>query len=171
MTDNLEKAKKMFFDYSCSSYFMARDAADSQYKAYGATKELEAEWRKEYVDYWTFRLVLDDLEALNKLNHAWAVEALPDLQRMCSQADGYAKLQYAEVIWQLSKASTLEERIRQQARETAMGAWESLVQGNFTIPEHFQKNIKSMMAPINATTPEQYVVDRAKKGLEAAKKT
>ena len=170
MTEDLEKAKKLFFDYSCSPYFMARDGADSEFKRYGGTKELEEEWRREYIATWISRLSLEDFEAINKLNHAWGVEALPDLIRMCNQAEGYAKLQYADVIWQLSKASTLDDTIRQQARATATNAWESLVLGNFTIPENFQQKIKSTMARVNTTTPEEYVIHHAKKGLEQANK-
>jgi len=169
MNENLEKAKKLFFDYSCSNYFMARDGMDSEFKRLGGTDQLAADWRKEYIAYWTSRLSLDDLEALSQLNFAWGVEALPDLIRMCEQAEGYAKLQYADVIWQLSKASSLDEHIRKQAKGTAIKAWEILMTGNFTIPERFQKKIISKMAPINRTTPENYVVTEAKRQLEKAK--
>lgn len=121
MTENLEKAKKLFFDNSCSPYFMARDGADSEFRRYGGTKELEEEWRKEYIATCLSNLSLDNFDALHKLNHAWGVEALPGLSQMCNRAEGYAKLEYADVIWQLAKSSTLDEGIRQQARKISYG--------------------------------------------------
>lgn len=170
MTEDLEKAKKLFFDYSCNKFFMARDGADSEYKTYGATKEHEDEWRKEYIAYWKVRLSIDDLEAVNQLNYAWAVEAMPELIKMCNQAEGYAKLWYSNAIWELSKSKQLPENVRRQAIETSIKGWESLVMGNFSIPEHFQKKIIPNLRPLGATTPEEYVINYATRQLEEAKK-
>ena len=122
MNENLDKAKRLFFDYSCSKFFMSRDGADSEYKQYGVTPELEEEWRKEYIAYWTARLSTDDFEAASSLDHAWAGEALPDLIRMCNQAEGYAKLQYAEIIWRLATGTKTTDDIQQQAMETCLKA-------------------------------------------------
>ena len=149
---------------------MSRDGADHEYDQYGVTAEQEAKWRKEYIDYWISRLSMDDFEAINNLSHAWAVEAMPDLIKICIQAEGYAKLHYADSIWQLSKSSNLQENIRKQAIETSIRAWESLLTGNFNIPEHFRKKIISSMPPIEATTAENYVVNSAKRQLEKVKK-
>lgn len=170
MNENLERARKLFFDYRCSRFFMSRDGADHEYDQCGVTAEQEAEWRKEYIDYWISRLSVDDFEAVNNLNHAWAVEAIPNLIEFCSRAEGYAKLHYADSIWQLSKSSILQENIRKQAIETSIRAWESLLTGNFNIPEHFRKKIISSMPRIEATTPENYVISKAKYHLEEAKK-
>jgi hypothetical protein len=170
MNENLEKAKRLFFDYHCNRYFMAHDGADREYDKYGATKEQEVEWRKEYIDCWIARLSTDDFEAVNNLNHAWAVEAMPDLIRICNQAEGYTKLWYANVIWNLATGASLQADIRQQAIEVSINAWESLLDGNFNIPEHFRKKIILNMPPIEATTPEEYVVNRAKRKLEEAKR-
>ncbi|HET9906928.1 MAG TPA: hypothetical protein VFQ23_09810 [Anaerolineales bacterium] len=166
----MEKAKNLFFNYSCSRFFMSRDGADYEYDQYGVTAEQEAIWRKEYIDFWTSRLSVDDLEALNNLDHAWAIEAIPDLIKICGQAEGYAKLQYADSIWQLSKSSKLQGDIRKQAIETSIAAWESLLTGNFNIPEQFRKKIISLMPRIEATTAENYVINSAKRQLEEAKK-
>lgn len=171
MDENLEKAKKLFFDYACSPYFMARDGVDAQYKSYGPTKELEAEWQAEYISHWVSQLSFDDFHALGQLEHAWAVEALPDLIRMCGQAEGYAKLEYADAIWYLSKSSSLDENGRQKAQETAIKAWEDLVLGNFSIPEHLRKKIISNMARVDMTTPENYIINQATKQLQEAKQT
>lgn len=51
-----------------------------------------------------------------------------------------------------------------------MDAWQNLIEGNFVISEEFQGKIKSLMARSDATTPQQYIVNRAQKALEEAKK-
>jgi hypothetical protein len=171
MNENLEKAKKIFFDYACSPYFMARDGVDGEYKSYGPTKELETEWRAEYISNLVARLSFDDFSALYTLSATWAIEALPDLIRMCDQADGFAKLEYADAIWGLSKSSQLDATVRQNAMETAIHAWETLVLGNFKVPEHLLKKVSAKVGFNKATTPEAYVINEAAKQLQEAKKT
>lgn len=161
MNENLEKAKKLFFDYCCNHFYMAHDGEDIEYKKWGVTQELETAWRKEFIEYWTAQLSLDDVEAVNKLHHAHATEALPDLIRMCDQAEGYAKLWYANTIWDLAGS--------RQAIETCISAWKSLEQGTFTIPEHFEKIIRRSLCSIDGT-PEGYIINYAKSKLEEARK-
>ncbi len=100
----------------------------------------------------------EEVEAADKLEHAWAIEAIPDLISICEQAEGYAKLWYANAIWGLSKSIKLDENIRQKAIETSVKAWQSLVEGNFSIPERFRKKISNIPL-IQKTTPENYVVN------------
>lgn len=169
MDEKLEEAKKLFFDYCCNHFYMAHDGADGEYKKLGGTEELEDVWRQEYVADWIDKLSLDNLEAVDKLHHAYAIEALPDLIRMCEQAEGYARLWYANAIWHLANSTGVGDELRQQGINTSIDAWKSLEQGTFMIPEHFEKKIKQYMRPMDGT-PEGYIINYAKSNLESARK-
>ncbi len=95
MNQSEEPAKKMFFDYACNTFFMAHDGVLEGYKLFGISEAQEAEWRREYIAFWTSQLSTDDLTAVDQLRNAWAGEALPDLIRVADTGDGYAKLWYA----------------------------------------------------------------------------
>jgi hypothetical protein len=70
-------------------FFIDHDGRDTEYAAYGISKEEEAEWRKEYIALWVSRLSAEDLTAVNRLCDAWAVEALPNLMKHSDEGDDF----------------------------------------------------------------------------------
>ena len=52
MTSEREKAKKMFFDYACHTFFMQNDGVLEEYKKFGISESQETEWRREYISFW-----------------------------------------------------------------------------------------------------------------------
>ena len=99
MKDEVD-VRRIFFDYACNGFFMAHDGVYEEYKRYGISEAQEKEWRREYVALWVSRLEIDDLMPVDRLRDAWAGEALPALMEMADRGDSYAKLWYANAIWQ-----------------------------------------------------------------------
>jgi len=50
MTDNLDRAKKLFLDYGTSGFHMMREGVLDEYKSYKVTKDKENEWRQELIE-------------------------------------------------------------------------------------------------------------------------
>lgn len=50
MTENLERAKKIFLDHGTSGFHMMREGVLDEYKLYDVSKEKENEWRQELID-------------------------------------------------------------------------------------------------------------------------
>ena len=44
---HLDQARKLFFDYDGSGFYMSRDGVDVEYQRYSVSKELEREWLDE----------------------------------------------------------------------------------------------------------------------------
>jgi hypothetical protein len=166
-----EKAKKMFFDYACNHFFMDHDGLGVKYRKYGVTKKQEIEWRSEYISIWTSRLSVDDLTPVNRLRDAWADEALPDLMKLAHKGDGYAKLWYANAIWQIANRPNVSAAMRKQAISTAINLWKLLVQDSEKISDDHRANISpSNIFALGASTPEEYVVNYTKSQLAEANK-
>jgi hypothetical protein len=169
MSDNKEKAKKIFFDYACNTFYMAHDGELEEYKKIGVSAAQEAEWRREYISFWVSQLSIDDLTAVNRLGETWAGEALPDLIKMAGQGDGYAKLWYANAIWKLANGASISATMRDQAIKTAINLWQSLVQRPIELSDNHKAEISPNMKPLDASTPEEYVLNYAKRKLAEAK--
>ncbi|MFN5416771.1 MAG: hypothetical protein ACK5B9_06910 [Flavobacteriia bacterium] len=50
MTENIERAKKIFLDFGTSGYHMMREGVLDEYKSYNISKEKENEWRLELIN-------------------------------------------------------------------------------------------------------------------------
>ena len=200
LNDDMENAKKLFFDYACNTFFMLHDGVWEEYKALRTTPAQEAEWRREYIAFWVGQLSTDDLTAVQKLDDANAGEALADLMKMADQGDDYAKLRYAITIGHLSEkprelcnaikmktsllfwkkrsnCSTIDEKIRsisadeqRQAMKTAAELLESLLHGAIEVSDKHKAEIYPYMSSLGASTPEEYVLNYAKHKLADVKK-
>ena len=107
-----------------------------EYKKYGISENQEQEWYREYIEFWVNQLSVDDLTPVNRLSDAWAGEALPDLIKMADQGDSYAKLWYANAIWDIAKGVSVSGSLRRQARNTSINLWQSIVQGSIEVSEN-----------------------------------
>ena len=148
--ETLEKAKKIFFEYSCSGLEMARNEVN--FSQYHISREQEAAWRKEFIAYWRSRLSTEDLTAVQKLREADAVEAIPDLIAMADQGDSYAKLRVAEA---LSSIGYMANRsLRKQAEAVARTTARSLLDHPLQISEDHKADI----ARYGGSDPEEYII-------------
>ncbi len=168
MAKDREQAKKIFFDYACNHFYMWHDGVDEEYKKFLISPAQENEWRREYTEYWASRLELDDMTPVNSLRNAHAHEALPDLIRMAGQGDGYARLWYANAIWELGHGTGVPAGLRDQAREMSLSLWQALIEQPFELSNSHRATIAPSMKDLEASTPEEYVVNYARAKLEQA---
>ncbi len=148
---------------------MDRNGVRPDYERYGVTKAQEQEWRQEYIALWVSRLSAEDLTAVNRLRDARAVEALPDLIRMADRGDSYARLWYANAIWEIAQGANVPPPLQLPAVETAIRLWQSLVDGDITLTDERKNQIAPAMNLRNEATPEQYVRNYAASQLDRAK--
>ncbi len=166
MVQDKEKAKQIFFEFACNHFYMWHDGAEEEYKKFGITDAQEAAWRREYIEHWVSRLELDDLTAVNQLRNAYAHEALPALIELARQGDGYARLWYANAIWDLENGTGIPASLREQATETCLEIWQALIQQPFELSNSHKATIAPSMKALEASTPEEYVVNYAKARLK-----
>ena len=153
--EDLEEAKKVFFEYSCNGLHMAQN--DVHFSRYHVPKELEAAWRDEFIAHWRGRLSTDDLTAHQKLRDADAVEAIPDLLAMVDQGDSYARLRTAEALWALSY-QVKDRAVKQQAKATAVRSAQSILAGPIQVSERHRIEIERL----GGSSPEEYIALFAK---------
>jgi hypothetical protein len=128
MDEDKTQAKALFFQYACRSFFMAHDGVWDQYKAFGVSEEEEQAWRREAIAYWLDRLSVEELTAVNRLQDAGAGEALPRLIELSSTGGDFARLWYANAIWQIANSGeSVSAQMRGQARQVAVDLWKSLL--------------------------------------------
>jgi hypothetical protein len=168
MSNDKEKAKGMFFEYACNTFFMNNDGVLNDYLRFGISPAQENEWRQEYISFWVNQLSVDDLTAVDKLRDAEAGESLPSLMAMAREGDGYAKLWYANAIWQLANRANISKELRIQACQVAINLWQDLVEQKFDITEDHKGKIFPYLRALDASTPEEYVINYARHRLREA---
>jgi hypothetical protein len=168
MSNDKEKAKRMFFEYACNTFFMNNDGVLNDYLKFGISPTQEKEWRQEYISFWVNQLSVDDLTAVDKLRDAEAGESLPNLMSIASEGDGYAKLWYANAIWQLADRANISTELRNQARLVAINLWQFLIEQKFDITEDHKSKITPYLRALDASTPEEYVINYARHRITEA---
>lgn len=167
------KAKKIFFDFACNHFYMQRDGVEEEYERFGITSKEEAEWRKEYIEFWVERLSVDDLQPVNRITEASAGEALPDLLKMADKGDSYAKLRYSNAIWQLAMGADISLALKNQTAKMSVRLWQSIVEEPFQLTEKHQEEISALLnkykSLTNASTPQEYILNYAKSKLAEAR--
>jgi hypothetical protein len=149
--ETLEKAKNIFFEYSCNGLYMAQN--DVHFEQYHISNAQQTEWRNEFVAYWRSQLSTEDLTAIQKLRDAYAVEAIPDLLTMTDQGDSYAKLRVAEGLWALSY--WVKDRTqRKQTNATARKMAQAILDRPIEVSESHRIEI----AKLGGTDPKKYII-------------
>ncbi|MDY0020665.1 MAG: hypothetical protein RBT47_11765 [Anaerolineae bacterium] len=166
MDTGKEEAKKLFFEFACNHFYMDHDGMGETYAQFDVSEAEEAQWRQEYIALWVSRLSTEDLTAVNSLTSAWAGEALPALIAMADKGDSYARLWYANALWDLATGISTAAETHEQAIQTAVRLWRSLSQGPIELSESHRAMITpSSMNYLEAATPEEYVRNYAKRRL------
>jgi hypothetical protein len=180
--ENLQRAKEIFFQYSCNHSHLDWGDDVDEYKSFGITREQESKWILEYISYWISQLSVEDLKAVQELSQIRAEESLTELFRVSLMGDSFAKLTFANAIWHIANGQKTSRTMRELARQKAIFLWQSLlnspieltdehrkeISGNLESQARVRKNIK----PDNtqqASTPEEYILTSAKFGLTKAK--
>ena len=153
--EDLEEAKKIFFEYSCNHLEMLRDDVD--FSKYHISREQEAAWRNEFIAYWRSQLSTDDMTPVQKLRSAEAVEAIPDLLARVDQGDSYARLRVAEALWALSY-SVKDRTLKKQAKAVAVKSAQSILANPIQVSERHKIEISRL----GGSSPEEYIVLFAK---------
>ena len=153
--EDLEEAKKIFFEYSCNGLYMAQN--DVNFSKYHISREQEAAWRNEFIAYWKSQLSTEDLTAVQKLREAEAVEAIPDLLAMLDQGDSYARLRTSEAVWALSYW-VKDKALQKQAHGAAVKSAQSILANPIRVSGRHRIEI----ARLGGSNPEEYIVLFAK---------
>jgi inosine-uridine nucleoside N-ribohydrolase len=126
-----DSAKSLFFEHLGSKFGMSHNGVLDEYEYYGISEAQEAEWRKELIAHLVSRLSPYDVTAAVRLCAMYADEALPDVLRFADKGDSYARLIYANVLWDIATfaGASASRRVVKQACETAVRLWHELVQG------------------------------------------
>jgi hypothetical protein len=148
--EELEEAKKIFFEYSCSGLEMARN--DVPFEKYHITRQQEEAWRNEFIAYWRSQLSTEDMTAVQKLRDADAVEAVPDLLGMLGKGDSYAQLRVAEAVWALSYWMK-DKAQKKQAKAAAIQSARSLISQPIQVSERHKIEIERL----GGSSPEEYI--------------
>jgi hypothetical protein len=174
MSDSKDKAKEMFFNYACRHFFIAHDGLTEEYNKFRITEAQEQEWRQEYISLWLAKLSVDDLWAVNRLRDAEAFEALPALIGMADKGDSFAKLWFANAIWDLANRGSISAELKQRALKTTIQIWQSIIQQPFKLTDkHYSEinsNIEKYKSLVNGATPQEYVLNYAQSKLAEAQK-
>ena len=157
---NLEKAKKMFFDYGCSHFYMMKEDVEKEYKKFGISIQQEDLWTQEYVAHHLDELSNGDLNALHSLSHTGSQEIFPVLFDLLNRGDSYAKFWIAHTTLKLSTKSSIKNK---KGEEIALQAIKELIEGKIEIStENKLKITPDMMWALKASTPEGYILNYAK---------
>lgn len=148
---DLEEAKKIFFDYSCNGLYMAQN--DVNFRKYRIPRELEAQWRNEFIALWRSRLSSEDLTAIQKLREAEAVEAIPDLLGMVDQGDSYARLRVAQALLALGYLCR-DKDLKNQALDAATWSARLLLEQP---PLQITEPHRAEIARLGGSDPEAYI--------------
>jgi len=162
-----DAAKKLFFEYACNHFYMAHDGIEQEYRQFAVSPAEEEEWRREYVALWVSRLSPTDLTAVNRLTAARAGEALPALLAVAEQGDAFARLWYANALWDLATTVVSPAEVQRQAFRTAIDLWESLLREPIDLTAAHRAEIWPNVVWLEATTPEEYVQNYARRQLDA----
>ena len=157
--ENLQRAKEIFFQYACNHFYLNREVEAVEYKRFDISKEQEKIWYREYVSYWTGKLSLDDLVALNHLRDAYAEEALPELLRLSTLGDSFAKLSFANTIWDIAYGGMMSPFMREKSRRKAVFIWQALLNNPIELTDSHSQLVT-----------EDNILNYARNKLEESKK-
>lgn len=156
------KAKKIFFDYRCNEFYMAREGEN--FPQYHISEELKAEWRNEFITIWKNQLSTDDLTALQKLHDAEAFEAVPDLIAMIDRADSYAKLEIVRALQTMSR-KIADKAMRKQTVDTIRNTLRFIIDNPVQVSEEHRTLIQNWFKQ----NPEEHIIPWATQILKEVK--
>ena len=157
--ENLQRAKEIFFQYACNHFYLNREVEAVEYKKFDISKEQEKIWCREYVSYWMSQLSLDDLRALNPLRYTYAEEALPELLRLSTLGDSFAKLSFANTIWDIAYGGTMSPIMRESSRRKAVSIWQALLNNPIELTDDHRQIVT-----------DDYILNYARNKLGESKK-
>jgi hypothetical protein len=164
--NELEEAKKMFLYYGCNHFYMMKEGESEKYEKYHVSKKQEQIWHDEYMAYWLEKLSVDDLSALWHLRNSWTQDVIPTLIEMADKGDSFAKFWFADTILWISNGMVRNK----QGRQAAIALLKSIVKGPVIISEQHRTEVDpSMMHALDASSPEEYLINYSKRKLTELK--
>jgi hypothetical protein len=191
--DNLQRAKEIFFQYSCNHFHLDREVDAEEYKKFDISNEQEKKWTHEYISYWISKLSDDDFQAMYNLVSTYAREAIPEMCRISELGDSLTKLRYASAIWDIASQGFMSPIIRERARRKSISLWRSLLDNPIEFTDKHRKEVSEVIetqtriakdiqmergkrglpqrsAAFQNKTPEDYILNYAKSKLRESKK-
>jgi len=102
MSEDLEKAKEIFFDCGCNLMFLQRDGVAWGYYKFKVSKDLEKKWRQEYIEHWLSELQKGNIKAVNQLENAGAYEYSQQYYAMRNNGNYELKYRIAQMLFNLA---------------------------------------------------------------------
>ncbi len=167
MSEEMELAKKIYWDYACNYFFMGHDGVLEDYRSHHPTGEEEREWRKEFIRMWISKISVDEFDAVHKLCNAHAVEAIPHLIENVEKGDSYAKLIFANAIHELSGCDGVDMSLQIQSHDTVIEQYQKILSTPLNITKEHEREITPLLKIVNAANAEEYVISYAKARLES----
>lgn len=162
MMKNLERAKQIYFDYVCSYFFMSRDGILEEYNSFGISKKQELKWRKEFVDLWSNQLSLENFDAINKLSHASAYEAIPSILKIYGNGDSYSTLWFSIALINISRSTYIKKKTKIKLIDLIKKKLNEIINNPIIISSNNKKIIRPHVKALNAKTTQEYVFNYAK---------
>lgn len=162
MIRNLEQAKRIYFDYVCSHFYMSRDGILEEYNSFGISKKQELKWRKEFVDLWSSQLSIENFDAINKLSHASAYEAIPSILKIYGTGDSYSTLWFSIALINISRSTDIKKKTKIKLIDLIKERLNEIIYNPIIISSNNKKIIRPHVKAFNAKTTEEYVFNYAK---------
>lgn len=173
--EDSQRAKEIFFHYACNHFFLDREVDVKEYEKFNISREQEHRWRQEYIFHWVSQLSVADFQAVDKLDAANAGEALREMIGMSELGDSFAKLRYANALWNIASGSVMFSIARARAKRKAVLLWKSLLKNRVELTDDHRKHISQIIEDqarvqksVRAVTPEDYILNYARNKLTEA---
>ena len=165
--NKLDRAKEIYFHYSCNDFFLNTGDDVKEYRKYNISIAQENNWRREYIRNWIGKLSIDDFQAMNNLKTAGAGEALPELIKISKMGDSLAKLWFADAIWEIALNGGMSPILQNYARQQSILLWKSLINKPIYLTDSHNLEVSDIvktLIQINTITQS----DRIRRGLPAS---
>lgn len=157
---NFTEAKRLFFSYACNHFYMSRDGVEKKYKEFSVPRNMEIEWKNEYIKHHLSNLNGNNLEALSSLQNCHAHEALPDIITCSLEGESFEMLWFAITLFHMSDGQKSE--IHKKAKTKAIEICKHLINNPIFITPQCKKQInKSSLNALKAKTHVEYVLNYA----------
>lgn len=164
---DMDKVKKLFFDYLGSPILMHHDGVAKEYQSFKISKSQESIWFEELKQNLLHKLSRGDYSAIGKLELMGAQDVLANILIISLVGNTWVKLRFAEDLWSFTEMAvsySVETALIKQAREKAIEIWKNLLQEatNPYVPDEVMKTVAK------GRNAYDYFQDRLKSNLRKA---
>jgi hypothetical protein len=152
---DLDKAKELYWKYSCQWVWLVKDGLYDDFIDLG--DETMDRWRAEYIANNLENLKTDTRASLHHLVSADAHEALGDLMAFNTYEDDYEKFWHADALYRLASLRRAEKKLVIPAKTKAEQLWKEILDKPSGITNEHRKDIRPNLEGLDAETEEEYL--------------